>query len=75
MGQRTKPNNNTTKMKTYIAPSLTTLEIKSEGMLCTSLRVSDAEYDVSAKSVNRGGWDCSNWMPAEETAEDNNSKK
>lgn len=62
-------------MKTYIAPSLTTLEIKSEGMLCTSLRVSDVLYDVSAKSVNRGGWDCSNWMPAEETAEDNESKK
>lgn len=61
-------------MKTYIAPSLTTLEIKSEGMLCTSLRVNDNGYtDLVGKSVNRGGWDCSNWMPAEETAEDNNN--
>ncbi len=63
-------------MKTYIAPSLTTLEIKSEGMLCTSIHVNDNGYrDLSGKSVNSGGWDSSNWMPAEETAEDNNPKK
>ena len=63
-------------MKTYIAPSLTTLEIRSEGMLCTSIPVNGNGYpDHSGKSVNRSGWDCSNWMPAEETAEDNDSKK
>lgn len=63
-------------MKTYIAPSLTTLEIKSEGMLCTSVSINKDGYTgIDGKSVNRGGWDCSNWMPAEETAEDNNDSK
>lgn len=45
-------------------------------MLCTSIHVNDKGYtDLVGKSVNRGGWDCSNWMPAEETAEENESKK
>lgn len=45
-------------------------------MLCGSISVNDKGYTgIDGKSVNRGGWDCSNWMPAEETVEDNNNSK
>lgn len=55
--------------KTYTTPSVTTISMDLEGVIAASLQIGGSGNKVSDEnqvlSVDNGGWDSSNWAPAE----------
>lgn len=64
--------------KTYSAPQLHTIELRNEGVICASL---DIDKDgnkypgIEFQSVDRNGWDSSNWAPADNATDANTEAK
>lgn len=48
--------------KTYIAPSVQTVELNLEGMVAMSIAIdNDKQINASESYTQKGGWDASNW--------------
>lgn len=57
--------------KSYIKPEMTTFSIEACHPLCVSVHEGRGDYDqLSVKPGNgSGGWDSSNWVPADDEPE------
>ncbi len=50
--------------KTYIAPSVQTVDLNLEGMVAMSIAINnnnDKQIDAADSYTQKGGWDSSNW--------------